>query len=128
MSSRTAIEVGRDGSQTVFHRTAAGRCWTHPIDDPYMIDALDEPPKLACPVCTPMKRAGRRARTHEEQLERARQKRARARNRRLSAKVADFETPDQGFRTQKTPSRAPDTTPSKEVSDQDFRTQEDRTA
>ncbi|HEX5915003.1 MAG TPA: hypothetical protein VFY54_17935, partial [Rubrobacter sp.] len=50
MSTSTAIELGRDGSRTVFHRRGE-RAWTHPEGTPTMHD-FDR--RLSCPLCIPV--------------------------------------------------------------------------
>ncbi|HET6713963.1 MAG TPA: hypothetical protein VFI59_09665 [Actinomycetota bacterium] len=47
MSASTLIEMGSDGSRTVFHRQG-DKAWTHPKDDHVMVD-FDQ--RLSCPVC-----------------------------------------------------------------------------
>ena len=50
MSVYTAIELGRDGTRTVFHRRG-DRAWAHPEGTPTMVD-FDR--TLSCPFCTPV--------------------------------------------------------------------------
>lgn len=57
----TAIELAKDGTRTVFHRRGL-KAWTHPYDDPYMMDFDNEfrrgvPVKLACPGCRQVPRS-----------------------------------------------------------------------
>lgn len=54
---KTLIELGKDGTRTMFHRVGS-RAWTHPVDDPYMMDFPgrvrrdSSPVRLPCPVCS----------------------------------------------------------------------------
>jgi hypothetical protein len=67
---RTAIEIDSDGNRLrVFHRTGRG-AWTHPLDQPYMVDFPGErragmPVKRTCPVCVPSSQV----RTYEDYSE-----------------------------------------------------------
>ena len=50
MTDRTAIELARDGTRTVFHRRA-NRAWTHPKGEPVMADGSQ---RFDCPECIPV--------------------------------------------------------------------------
>lgn len=45
---KTVVELGRDGSRTVFHRSGS-EAWTHPEGDPYRMGFGVKQPCTGCP-------------------------------------------------------------------------------
>lgn len=85
---RTVIELGHDGSRTVFHRTDTG-AWTHLDGHPVRMETTRESPgipiEMPCPACDVAPKRGRPPRTYDQDLDRARKARERMRQRRQTA-------------------------------------------
>jgi hypothetical protein len=49
---RTVIELGKDGSRTIFHRSGQ-KAWAHPEGDPHVMETKSRrvPVKHLCPGC-----------------------------------------------------------------------------
>ncbi len=58
---RTVIELGNDGSRTVFHRTDTG-AWTHADGYPVRMETTRESPRIPlempCPACAASTKEG----------------------------------------------------------------------